>query len=80
MDILVRTIRLCLYFQVFLFAIFALAVARPQLYPGYGYNGYSGYGSSYPGYGYTSYGYSNPLSYSGLGGYGSYPYSYYGSY
>ncbi|KAF9803030.1 hypothetical protein SFRURICE_012275 [Spodoptera frugiperda] len=61
-----------------LFAVLAVALARPQFYSGYG-----NYASSYPGYyGYSGYsGYSNPLSYGSYGTYGASPYSYgYGYY
>ncbi|CAH2039649.1 unnamed protein product, partial [Iphiclides podalirius] len=59
---------------IVMFAILALAFARPQLYSGYGYSGYSG---SYPGYyGYS--GYANPYSYGSYGAYGAAPYSNFG--
>lgn len=49
----------------------ALAVARPQLYSGYGYDNY---GVGYPGYGY--FGYGNPVGYASYATYGASPYNY----
>ncbi|KAL0871978.1 hypothetical protein ABMA27_004419 [Loxostege sticticalis] len=63
---------------VFLFAILAFALAKPQyISSGYGYGGYGGYG--YPGYyGYSGY---SPYSYGSYGSYGGSPYNYgYGPY
>ncbi|KAH9637217.1 hypothetical protein HF086_016239 [Spodoptera exigua] len=64
--------------RLILFAVLAVALARPQFYSGYG-----SYASGYPGYyGYSGYsGYSNPLSYGSYGAYGASPYNYgYGYY
>ena len=54
-----------------LFAVLALALARPQLYPSYGYNNYA---VGYPGYGYSGYG--SPVGYGSYGTYGASPYNY----
>ncbi|CAK1586220.1 unnamed protein product [Parnassius mnemosyne] len=59
---------------VVLFAILALAFARPQLYPGYNYGTYS---AGYPGY-YGYNGYSSPYAYNGYGTYGAAPYNSFG--
>ncbi|KAG6442286.1 hypothetical protein O3G_MSEX002243 [Manduca sexta] len=59
---------------IVLFAVVAVALARPQLYSGYGY---SNYGVGYPSYGYSGYsGYSSPVAYGGYGAYGASPYNY----